>query len=194
MVCAAPFGQNRENSIMLKRIVLGLAAIIALFAVYVALQPSAYRVERSAIVVAPAPSVFQEVNDFHAWQAWSPWAKLDPDAKSTFEGPASGEGAVFRWAGNEKVGEGSMTLTESKPDERVAIRLDFVKPWAGTSDTEFTFKPDGPRTVVTWAMSGERSFIEKAVCLVFNGDKMIGGEFEKGLANLKQVAEAKTSG
>lgn len=179
---------------MLKRIALGLAAVVALFAAYVALQPSTFRIERSAIVVAPASSVFQQVNDFHAWQAWSPWAKLDSDAKATFEGPASGQGAVFRWAGNEQVGEGSMTVTESKPDERVAIRLDFVKPWEGKSDTEFTFKADGPRTIVTWAMSGERSFIEKAVSLVFNGDKVIGGQFEKGLANLKQVTEAKLSG
>jgi hypothetical protein len=184
--------QIREIASMLKWIGLALAAAVLAFSGYVAYLPSAFRIERSAIVVAPAQQVFAEVNDFHNWQAWSPWAKLDPNAKADFEGPASGEGAVFRWAGNAEVGEGSMTMVESKPTEKVGIRLDFVKPWEGTSATEFVFKADGPRTIVTWSMAGERSFIEKAMCVVFNGDEMIGSQFEKGLANLKQVAEAKS--
>jgi uncharacterized protein YndB with AHSA1/START domain len=177
---------------MLKRILLAIVAVVLAFVAYVALQPSTFRIERAAIVVAPVERVFAEVNDFHGWQQWSPWAKLDPNAKATFEGPASGEGAVFRWAGNEKVGEGSMTLLESRPDERIKIRVDFMKPWAGTNTTEFTFKPDGPRTIVTWAMSGEQGFLEKAVCVFMNPDKMVGGQFEKGLANLKLLAEGKS--
>lgn len=177
---------------MLKRIALALLAVVLAFAGYVALQPSSYRVERSAIVVAPPAHVFAEVQDFRKWEAWSPWAKLDPAAKTSFEGPAFGEGSVFRWSGNAEVGEGSLTMLESKPDERLRIRTDFVKPWEGTSTTEITFKPDGPRTIVTWAMSGERTFFEKAVCVVMNGDKLIGGAFERGLANLKQIAEAKS--
>ncbi|MCC7253932.1 SRPBCC family protein [Hyphomicrobium sp.] len=176
---------------MLKRILLAVVAVVLAFVVYVALQPSAFRIERSTIVVAPPEAVFAEVNDFHNWQAWSPWAKLDPDAKATFEGPDSGEGAVFRWAGNAAVGEGSMTLLESKPHERIRIRIDFLKPWSGTNTTEFTFKPDGPRTVVTWAMSGEQDFIQKAICVFMNPDKMVGGEFEKGLASMKATAESK---
>jgi hypothetical protein len=176
---------------MLKRVLLAVVAVVALFAVYVALQPSAYRIERTAIVVAPPAAVFAEVNDFHNWEAWSPWAKLDPNAKATFEGPASGEGAVFHWAGNEEVGEGKMTLTESKPDERILTRVDFIKPWEGTNASEFTFKPDGARTVVTWAVFGEQGFIGKAICLFMNPEKMIGGPLEKGLANLKSVTEAK---
>lgn len=178
---------------MIKKILLAIVAIVAVFSVYVAVQPSAFRVERSTIIVAPTAQAFAEVNDFHKWDAWSPWAKLDPAAKATFEGPESGEGAVLRWAGNEKVGEGSMTLLESRPDERIRIRTDFVKPWTGSNASEFTFKPDGPRTIVTWSMSGERGFLEKAICVVMNGEKMIGDQFEKGLSNLKTLVEGKAS-
>lgn len=177
---------------MLKRILLVIVAVVLAFIGYVALQPSTFSIERSAIVVAPVERVFGEVNDFHNWQQWSPWAKLDPDAKATFEGPASGEGAIFRWAGNEKVGEGSMTVLESRPNEHIKIRLDFVKPWAGTNATDFSFKPDGPRTIVTWTMSGEQGFLQKAICVFTNPDKMVGEQFEKGLANLKQLAEGKS--
>ncbi|HYD15709.1 MAG TPA: SRPBCC family protein, partial [Hyphomicrobium sp.] len=124
---------------MLKRILLAVAVLIAGFSVYVAMLPSTFRIERSTIVVAPASATFAEVNDFHNWQEWSPWAKIDPNAKATFEGPASGEGAIFRWAGNETVGEGSMTLVESQPNDHIRIRVDFLKPWEGTNMSDFTF-------------------------------------------------------
>jgi hypothetical protein len=176
---------------MLKRVLLAAFAAVVLFCVYVALQPSAYRIERAAIVVAPPAAVFAEVNDFHNWAKWSPWAGLDPDAKATFEGPVAGEGAVFHWSGNAEVGEGRMTLAESKPDERIRIDVDFVKPLAGTQSSEFTFKPDGARTVVTWIASGEKDFIGKAMSLFMDTDKMIGAQYEKGLANLKAETEAK---
>jgi uncharacterized protein YndB with AHSA1/START domain len=174
---------------MLKKILLGLVAIIAVFAIYVALQPADYRVTRSATVAAPATAVFEQVNDFHKWEAWSPWAKLDPNAKATFEGAPAGKGAVFKWAGNNEVGEGTMTVTESRPGELVRISLDFVKPMAGTSTAEFTFKPQGDQTTVTWSMFGQNNFISRAICTVMNQDKMVGGYFEKGLANLKAVVE-----
>ena len=176
---------------MLKKVLLAVAAVVLVFVGYVALQPSTLRIERSTIVVAPPATVFAEVNDFRNWEAWSPWAKLDPDAKATFEGPSSGEGAVFHWAGNAEVGEGRMTLVESKPDEHIKIRVDFEKPWTGTSTSEFTFKPDGARTIVTWVSQSERGFLEKAICVFMNPDKMVGGQFEKGLASLKTLAEAK---
>ena len=176
---------------MFKKILIGLVAIIAVFAAVVALQPSEFRVQRSATIAAPAPDVFAQVNDFRRWQNWSPWAKLDPNAKSTFEGPPAGEGTVMTWSGNSEVGEGRMTLTDSRPAERIKIRLDFVKPMAGTSTAEFTFKPEGDRTAVTWAMSGRNdNFIAKAMCLVMNGQKMVGDQFEKGLESLKTVTEA----
>ena len=175
---------------MLKKILLGLVAVIAVFAAYVALQPSDYRVTRSATVAAPPTAVFEHVNDFHKWEAWSPWAKIDPAAKATFEGPPAGQGAVFKWSGNSEVGEGTMTVTESRPNEFVRINLEFVKPMPGTSTTEFTFKPQGDQTAVTWSMFGQNTFITRAICMFMNQDEMVGGYFEKGLASLKGVAEA----
>jgi hypothetical protein len=175
---------------MFKKILLGLAALIAVFLIVVAMQPDEFRVSRSATVAASPDRVFAQVNDFHNWQAWSPWAKLDPNAKATFEGPPAGEGAVFIWAGNNEVGEGRMTVMQSRPSELVLIKLDFVKPMEGTSDVEFTFKPQNNDTVVTWTMSGQNNFIGKAICLIMNQDKMIGGYFEKGLANLKSIVES----
>jgi hypothetical protein len=145
---------------------------------------------RSASVSAPAPTVFAQVNDFHKWEAWSPWAKLDPAAKATFEGPSAGIGAIFRWAGNKEVGEGSMTITESRPSDLIRIKLEFLKPFAATNRAEFTFKPQGDQTVVTWSMEGKNNFMAKAFCLFMNMDKMVGSQFEKGLANMKALAEA----
>ncbi len=175
---------------MLKKILIGIAAIVAVFIVVVALQPAEFRVTRSATVSAPPPAVFAQVNDFHKWEAWSPWAKLDPAMKQTYEGAPAGTGAVYTWAGNSKVGEGRMTITESRPSDLVRIRLEFFKPFASTADTEFTFRPQGDQTAVTWSMSGKNNFIAKAFCLFMNMDKMVGGDFAKGLAQLKSIVEA----
>jgi len=130
------------------------------------------------------------VNDFHNWEAWSPWAKLDPAAKATFEGPSTGTGAIFKWVGNKEVGEGSMTITESRPSDLIRIKLEFLRPFEATNSAEFTFKPEGNRTAVTWSMEGKNNFIAKAVCLFMNMDKMVGGQFEQGLAQMKAVVEA----
>ena len=168
---------------------LGIALVIVGFLVIVALQPSHYQVSRSTTVATPPADVFAQVNDFHNWEAWSPWAKLDPNAKNTFEGPASGKGAKFKWSGNDEVGEGLMTVTESKPSEMVKIDLEFIRPFPGLSNVEFTFKPTGDQTTVTWTMSGENSFIGKGMCMFMNMDKMVGGDFERGLASMKVAAE-----
>ncbi len=175
---------------MLKKILLVLVALVLVFVVVVALQPSEFHVERSVAVNAAPADVFAEVNDFHKWDAWSPWAKLDPNAKVTFEGPEAGEGQVMTWAGNSEVGAGKMTLVESKPDELVKTKVDFTEPFEGTSMSQFTFAPKGDQTEVTWSMDDEHSFIEKAMCLVMNGKKMVGEQMEKGLAQLKELAEA----
>jgi carbon monoxide dehydrogenase subunit G len=175
---------------VLVKILIGLAALVALLVIVVALQPSEFRITQTATVAAPASAVFAQVNDFHKWEAWSPWAKLDPAARNIFEGAPAGTGAVFAWAGNSKVGEGRMTITESRPNELVRIKLEFMKPFAATNTAEFTFKPEGDRTAVTWSMYGHNNFIGKAVCLVMNMDKTLGGEFDKGLAAMKTVAEA----
>jgi len=176
---------------MLKKILIGLAVVIFVFVVVVATRPSEYRVTRSITIAAPPATVFPHVNELKKWEPWSPWMKLDPNAKSTFEGPAAGQGAAMSWAGNNQVGEGKMTITESKPNERVQFHLEFYKPMAGTSEAEFTFKPESNQTVVTWSMNGKNNFIGKAMCMFMNMDKMVGGQFEKGLADLKARAEKK---
>jgi hypothetical protein len=175
---------------MLKKILIALAIIVVLFSVIVAMQPSEFRVERTAIVSAPAPAVFAQVNDFHKWEAWNPWAKIDPAMKQTYEGAPSGTGAIYTWAGNNQVGEGRMTITESRPSDLIRIKLEFFKPFASTNVAEFTFKPESDQTAVTWSMTGKNNFIAKAVHLFVNMDKMVGGQFEKGLAQMKSVAEA----
>ncbi len=179
---------------MFVRILIVLAAIVGAFAAFVALQPSDFRIARSATIAASPSDVFAQVNDFHKWEAWSPWAKLDPNAKASFEGPPAGEGTVMTWSGNGEVGEGRMTLTESRPAELIRIRLDFVKPMAGTSMAEFSFKPEGDRTAVTWSMSGQNNFFTRAICLIMNQDKMVGRYFEQGLQALKAVTEAAVRG
>src|SRR3954451_5456748 len=131
-----------EINVMVKKIVIGVAAAIAalvvLMVIVVAMQPEDFRVSRTAKMNAPPSSVFAQVNDYHNWDAWSPWAKLNPNAKVTFEGPSSGTGAKFSWSGNDKVGEGRQTIVESKPDELVRIKLEFEKPFKGDSTAEFT--------------------------------------------------------
>ena len=175
---------------MLAKILIGLAALIVLALVVVALQPSEFRITRTAAIAAPPSAVFAQVNDFHKWEAWSPWAKLDPAVRNTFSGAPAGTGAVFAWVGNSKVGEGRMTITESRPSELIRIKLEFMKPMAATHTAEFSFEPEGDRTAVTWSMFGHHSFVGKAFGLVMNMDKMLGGEFDKGLAAMKSVAEA----
>jgi len=179
---------------VLLKILLGVAAagalVVVVLALIVAMQPSEFRIERSAVIAAPAPAVFAQVDDFHNWEAWSPWAKLDPVAKNSFEGAPAGKGAAFSWAGNNKVGEGRMTITESRPNELIRIKLEFLKPFDATNTAEFTFRPEGERTAVTWSMYGHNNFISRAVFLFVNMDKALGGEFEKGLASMKSAAEA----
>ena len=179
---------------MLKKILIVLAALILIFVVMVAMQPSHLHVERTAEIAAPQGEVFAQVNDFHKWEAWSPWAKLDPAAKVAFEGATEGQGTVMTWSGNDQVGEGKMTLVESRPSELVKIKVDFVKPFEGSSTSQFAFKPNGDRTQVTWTMNAHQNFLEKALCLVMNGKKMIGDDMEKGLSQLKSAAEAQRPG
>ncbi len=175
---------------MFKKIALALVAIVAVFLLYVAIQSPNFRVARTGRIAAAPEAVFPHVNDFHKWDAWSPWAKLDPKAKNTFSGPDSGKGAHFAWDGNHDVGAGSMTITESKPSELILIQLDFIKPMQGTNVTEFTFKPEGKETVVTWTMTGESNFIGRLFCTFMNMDKMVGGKFDEGLASLKKIVES----
>ena len=172
-------------------IILILAAIaVIIFIIAAAMQPSDFCVTRSGTISAPASAVFAQVNDLQKWDAWSPWAKLDPEARNSFEGPASGIGAIMRWAGNNKVGEGSMTIVESRPDDFIRFKLEFLKPFTATNTAEFTFTSENDQTIVTWCMYGKNNFMGKAMGLIMSCEKMVGGQFEKGLATLKSLAEA----
>jgi hypothetical protein len=154
------------------------------------MQPEDFKVARSMTMSAAPAAVFEQVNDFHKWEAWSPWVKLDPNAKMTYEGPSSGEGAIVRWDGNAEVGAGSMTIVESKPNELVRIRLDFIRPFEGTSDVEFAFKPVGDKTEVNWSMAGKNNFMAKAISLVIDCEKMVGDSYEQGLTSIKSIVES----
>jgi len=175
----------------LKRLLIGLVLLVAAFATVVALQPDDYRLTRQIAIAAPAAAIFPIVNDLRHWDEWSPWAKLDPNARISFEGPLAGPGAMFHWSGNDKVGAGTMTITESKPNVRIATRTDFTRPFAGTSNADFVFSEAGGSTNVIWSMFGRHDFISKAMCLVMPMETMVGPDFERGLARLKRVSEAK---
>lgn len=175
---------------MLTYIVIAIAAIVVVFVIIVATRPADFRVTRTDTISAPAEAVFAQVNDFHKWAAWSPWEKLDPELKRIFEGPSAGPGAIYRWAGNNKVGEGRMTILESHPRDVIRIKLEFLRPFKATNTAEFTFKPQGNQTAVTWSMYGKLNFMSKAFHMFVDFDKIVGGDFEKGLAALKSMAEA----
>ena len=169
---------------MIKKILIGLVAVIVIFLIVVALRPADFRVQRSATLAAPAAALFEQVNDHHKFNAWNPFLKLDPNVKNTYSGPDSGVGAACAWDGNKDIGAGSATITESKPGELVRMRMDWIRPMAGVATVDFTFKPDGDKTVVTWAMYGKNGFMGKLVSLFMDCDKMCGPQFEQGLADL----------
>jgi uncharacterized protein YndB with AHSA1/START domain len=167
-------------------ILIAAAAIVVVFIIIVASRPSDFRVTRTSRIAAPVGIVFENVNDLHKWEVWSPWAKMDPNAKSTFSGSPSGPGASMAWSGNNKVGEGRMTITDTRPTEVIHIQLEFLRPFQATNLVEFTFKPESDQTAVTWSMSGENNFMGKAFHLFVD----CGKDFEKGLANLNLASQA----
>jgi polyketide cyclase/dehydrase/lipid transport protein len=175
---------------MLMIILISLAVIIGLFLIIVATRPADFRVTRSIGIAAPVEVVFPQVNSLRQWEAWNPWGKLDPNMRLTYAGPPAGVGASYAWAGNNKVGEGRNTIVESKPGERVRFRLEFFKPMKAVNAAEFTFTNEGAETTVTWTMTGKNNFAGKLFGFIVDCDKMIGGQFEKGLADMKSVAEA----
>jgi hypothetical protein len=186
---ALPGNDKNGSDAMIKKILAVLAILIAVFAGYVAMQPDELLIQRQATIAAPPAAVFEQVNDLHKWDAWSPWAKMDPNAKIGFEGPAAGKDAAFTWSGNDQIGEGRMTIVDSRPTELVDINVAMTKPFENTSSSKFELKPEANQTLVTWSMGGKQNFLMKAMCIVFNGKKMLGDEMEKGLSNLKTVAE-----
>ncbi len=177
---------------MIWKILGGLAVALAAFFLVASFQPSRFTFSRSITVEAKPSTCYKLVNNFHTWEDWSPWAKMDPGMQAAYDGPASGVGASYTWSGNGKVGSGKMTLVKSTPSSLIDIQLEFLKPMKGDDLTEFTFTPEGQgkETQVTWTMSGPLNLVEKAFHMVCNTDKMLAPDFERGLAQLKSLAEA----
>jgi uncharacterized protein YndB with AHSA1/START domain len=154
----------------------------------IATRPQTFTIERSATIAAAPERIFPLINDFHAWEQWSPWDKLDPNLRRTYSTPASGVGAAYAWVGNRNVGEGRMTIVESDPNERVLIRLDFIRPLAATNDTVFTLTPNEGGTYVSWRMQGKNTLVGKIMSFFMDMDKIIGKNFEDGLAGMAVAA------
>ena len=173
---------------MLTSILLGLAGLVALIVVVIALRPSHYRIVRSTTVAAPPGAVMDLIDDFHQWNRWSPWDKLDPTQKVTIGGAPRGVGATYHWVGT-KNGEGRMEIVEHHPNALVGIQLEFVKPFASRSRCDFNVRPTDAGCSVEWSIIGTNDFTAKAFGLFVNMDRMLGRDFERGLANLKAAAE-----
>jgi len=174
----------------MRNALLVLLLVIVALAVYVATRPSEFLLTRTRTLAAPPEIVHAYVNDFHHWAEWSPWEKLDPNLQREFSGPPVGEGASYHWIGNDEVGEGRMTITESQPPEKVAIRLEFLRPFQATNAVEFYIDATGLGTEVTWAMSGHNNFVAKAFGVFTDVDKLVGKDFEQGLADLDAATAA----
>lgn len=176
---------------MAKKILIALFLVVVFLVGLILAQPGTYKVVRSTTVNSSPAAVFSLINDFHQWDKWSPWAKIDPNMKTTYSGAEKGTGASYYWVGNADVGEGRMTINESVPVERVGIKLEFLKPFESNSITTFLLAPEGASaTKVSWEMVGDHNFMSKAMCLFVSMDSMVGGDFEKGLRQMKATAES----
>jgi hypothetical protein len=176
---------------MLMQLLIGGGIVAAGFLIFVATRPSEFHIERSLTTSASPATVFAQIDDFRAWSAWSPWEKLDPKMERAHSGAAAGVGAVYAWRSDDgKVGQGRMTILESNAPTRVGIKLEFIKPFAATNTVTFTIAPAAGGSQVTWAMDGRRGFTMKLFGLLMNMDRMVGGDFESGLASLKGLAES----
>ncbi len=177
---------------MLKKIVVALLVLAAALLALVATRPAKFRVERSLVIEESPRLLFDAVADFRKWEAWSPWARLDPAMKTTYTGNPSAVGSTYHWVGNDKVGEGRMTLTEIHPPLQAKIKLEFLKPWKATNECVFDLYAESGGTRVVWIMRGEHDFLGKAMSLFMDLDKAVGPDFERGLSQLKAAAEGGT--
>jgi hypothetical protein len=174
---------------MLKIVAIVIVIAIAAVLLFAATRPDTFQVQRTATIQAPPEKIFPLINDFNRWNAWSPWEKKDPGMKRTFGTITAGKGAMYAWDGNKDVGQGSMEITESVAPSRLMIRLSFVRPFEAHNNVEFSLEPKGAVTQVTWTMNGPVPYISKIIHMFINIDRMVGGDFETGLASLKAIAE-----
>ena len=175
---------------MLKTILIAVVAALALLLIYAATQPDSFRVERSIRINAQPDKVFALINDLHGFNTWNPFNQKDPAIKGGYSGAASGKGAAYSWH-SEKVGVGSMEIVDTAPPAKLTMKLDFVKPFEAHNIAEFTLTPEGDATQVTWAMHGPSPYVSKLMQVFFSMDKIVGKDFEDGLANLKVLAEGR---
>ena len=168
-----------------------LAIAIVIILILASTKPATFSVRRSAVVQAPAEVIFPLINNFHQWARWSPWEKRDPAMKRDYSGAESGKGAVYAWDGNKNAGSGRMEILDASSSSKITIKLDFFKPFEGHNTAEFTFVPEreAAATNVIWVMQGPSSFMSKVMQVFMDLDKMIGRDFETGLANLKTLTE-----
>ena len=174
---------------MLMNIVLVVIVVIVALLVYAATRPDDFRVQRTTRIKAPADRIYPNIADFHKWAMWSPYDKLDPTMKKTMSGAPFGKGAVYQWSGNSKAGSGRMEIVEANEPAKVGIKLDFEKPFRANNLTEFTLKPAGDTTDVTWTMTGTSPLVMKMMGVFMNMDNLIGKDFVTGLESLKAIAE-----
>ncbi len=173
---------------MITYIAFALVILIAAILLYASRQPEQLHVERAILIKAPPEKIFAFINDFHRWEAWSPYNK-DPAMKKTYSGSNSGKGAHYAWVGNKDVGQGEITLVDSTPPHKLVFDLHMIKPFEGRNVAAFSLAPQADGTRVTWSLDDKHKLIHKIMCLFMNLDKMIGKDFEVGLARLKEIAE-----
>jgi hypothetical protein len=170
---------------------LGVLIVLLLAAIaFIVSRPADFRIQRSGLVDAPRDVVWSVINDLSQWRRWSPYDKRDPNMKTTLDGPSSGPGSSYSWNGNSQVGEGRLTITDTKPGELVAMKLEFLRPFKAENEVNFRLEPSGSGTRVSWIMDGKYNFVSKLMCLFMNMDKMVGTDFEQGLANLNNLVKA----
>jgi uncharacterized protein YndB with AHSA1/START domain len=174
---------------MLKTVLIVAVVLIAAILIHAVTKPDTFRIQRSAVIAAPPEKIFAVINDHHQWGAWSPWEKPDPAMKRTYSGAASGKGAIYEWDGNNQIGAGRSEIVDSVPPSKITMTLDMIRPFEAHNMVEFTLNPKDGSTNVSWAMHGPQPYMMKVMSIIMNSDKMVGGQFETGLGNLKTLAE-----
>ena len=174
---------------MLKASAIALVIIIGAILIYASTRPDSFRIERSITIQSTPGKIFPLINNFHQWESWSPWEKIDPQINRTYSGAPEAMGSIYEWSGNKNIGQGRMEITESVPPSKITIKLDFFTPFEAHNAVDFVLTPKGNSTLVTQAMYGPSPFISKLMGLFFSMDKMVGEKYEEGLTNLKRMAE-----
>ncbi|MCH8618339.1 SRPBCC family protein [Undibacterium sp. TS12] len=163
--------------------------LVLAFLLFIASRPGEFRIERSLSMRATPLQIFSLLNDFHEWEAWSPWEKADPAVQRTYSGMAQGKGAIYAWKGNRDLGEGRMEILETRPCDYLRLQINFIKPFAAQNTIEFRLEEKGDTTVLSHAMFGPCNFMSKLMGVFFSMDNMVGTKFEEGLQSIKEIAE-----